>query len=338
MKYIDKIEIDVSGGNGGDGKVSFKREKYLFRGGPDGGKGGIGGNIYLVGNKKLLSLCHFVNKNTFIAGNGEQGQARQCSGKNGKDLYLQVPLGTKVIDKYSNNYICEILYDKEYLIIAQGGKYGIGNISFKSGRNRAPRQHTLGLKGQSMTLELDFSLIADIGFVGFTNAGKSSLFNIITDSTQKVGEYIFTTKFPSIHTITDEYNIKYKKISLIDLPGPGIKENNIIKYDLGMKFLKHLTRTKLILYILDSSISDIVYEYKLLHSIVESNIKNINTYNKWIILNKIDLITDNKLQLQKQLIKDCTSNKYKIFCISSLKNIDVDILRSNIISMINSYN
>ncbi len=289
MTFKDEVEIYVKAGNGGKGAVSFRREKYIPRGGPDGGDGGDGGNIIIKVNLHLRTLSHIHNNQKFKARNGQDGMGALKHGANGENIVIEVPPGTIVYEKNSKEKIADLVNEGQSIIVAKGGKGGKGNAYFKNPVNQAPRYAQKGLAGEEKELILELKMIAHIGLVGYPNAGKSTLISRITNARPKVANYPFTTLQPNlgVMTIDDEYT----SILIADIP--GIIEKAHEGKGLGLEFLKHIERTKIILFVLD-----ITDEPKEKLKILREELKNYSEtlYNRefLIALNKIDLIYEDK--------------------------------------------
>ena len=250
--FVDEAIVSLKAGNGGDGSSGFRREKFVPKGGPDGGDGGRGGDVYAVGDENVSDLENFMFSPNIRAGDGGNGAGRQKTGENGKDAYLRVPPGTIVLSSQTESVVAEILAHGETVRLLRGGRGGLGNIHFKSSTNRAPRQYTLGAEGEEGEFKLVLKTIADAGLVGFPNAGKSSLVGLLTAARPKVGAYPFTTLYVNIGTI--EYPEYYAKLKLADIPGliDGASRNR----GLGHKFLRHIERCKVLVLLLDMAGSD----------------------------------------------------------------------------------
>lgn len=284
--FIDRVIVDLAAGKGGNGVVAWRREKYIPKGGPCGGNGGKGGSIILVADAEIFSLQWYRNRRILKADNGGQGGANLCTGRNGKDLILKVPCGTLLKDADSGELIHDFKEDKERFVLCKGGRGGKGNDTFKSPTNRAPNICTPGKEGESRKVELELKLIADVGLVGFPNAGKSTLICTLTDVNVKIAPYPFTTLQPNIGFIQCE---DYKRIYIADIP--GIIEGAHRNRGLGFEFLRHIERTKLLIFILDASGIDgrnPTDDFEVLR-------KEIGTYNPellerpyLVVLNKID--------------------------------------------------
>jgi GTP-binding protein len=246
MKFVDEARITVMAGNGGNGCASFRREKYVPFGGPDGGDGGAGGSVYLIGNEGLNTLVDFRHQRQFKAQRGVDGMSRQCTGKGGEDLFIRVPVGTIVQNVQTDEVIGDVTEDSQTLLVAQGGQGGRGNIRFKSSTNRAPRQFTNGTPGEQRDLQLELKLLADVGLLGFPNAGKSTLVRAVSAATPKVADYPFTTLYPNLGVVRLGVD---RSFVMADVP--GLIEGAADGAGLGIQFLKHIQRTRLLLHLVD---------------------------------------------------------------------------------------
>lgn len=332
MKFIDIAYICVVAGKGGDGIISFRREKYIPKGGPDGGNGGNGGNIWLKASNNLNTLIDFNFKKIFFAESGKNGSSKKKTGKDGEDLYIKVPIGTRVINRNNNKTIIDLINNKQLLLLAKGGFCGIGNSKFKSSINRTPIKRTLGLEGEKKYIKLELILLANVGTLGLPNAGKSTFINTISSAKSKISYYPFTTLSPKLGLV--KFNEK-KNFIIADIP--GIIKNCYKGIGLGIKFLKHLTRCNLLLHIVDISSQNINYIIKNIINI-QNEIKKYNNKlykkNRWLIFNKSDLINIKKsIKLSSIIIKKINWDK-KHFIISSKKNTGINELCFNIIKSI----
>ena len=292
MNFIDEVHVDVSAGDGGDGCLSFRRAKNLPKGGPDGGDGGSGGNIVLKSNASLNTLAKFRYEKYFSAESGKKGLSNNKSGANGKDLFIEVPVGTIIYDESFDHKVADLDSDNKEVIVAKGGKGGSGNVRFKSSTNRSPRRTTQGQEGGSLSLRLELRLLADVGLLGKPNSGKSSLVNAVSSANPKIADYEFTTLKPSLGVV--DYSSD-KGFVISDIPGLITGASKGI--GLGFQFLKHLSRTRLILQMIDvegKETKDIEEESKVLLLELKEYDVNLTEKVKWLVLNKIDLIPKEK--------------------------------------------
>ena len=246
MKFVDEATIDVTAGKGGNGCVSFRREKFIQRGGPDGGDGGDGGSVFLEGDDALNTMIDYRYTRAFRAESGASGRGRNCTGKSGEDLVLPVPLGTTVLDDESGEVLGDIRTAGQRLLVAQGGFHGLGNTRYKSSVNRSPRQSSPGSEGELRKLKLELKVLADVGLLGLPNAGKSTLIRAISAATPKVADYPFTTLIPSLGVVKVN---AYRSFVVADIP--GLIEGASEGAGLGIRFLKHLTRNRVLLHLVD---------------------------------------------------------------------------------------
>ena len=292
MNFIDEVHVDVSAGDGGDGCLSFRRAKNLPKGGPDGGDGGSGGNIVLKSNASLNTLAKFRYEKYFSAESGKKGLSNNKSGADGKDLFIEVPVGTIIYDESFEHKVADLDSDNKEVIVAKGGKGGSGNVRFKSSTNRSPRRTTQGQEGGSLSLRLELRLLADVGLLGKPNSGKSSLVNAVSSANPKIADYEFTTLKPSLGVV--DY-ISDKSFVISDIPGLITGASKGI--GLGFQFLKHLSRTRLILQMIDvegKETKDIEEESQVLLLELREYDVNLTKKVKWLVLNKIDLIPKEK--------------------------------------------
>ncbi|CAL4323618.1 Obg family GTPase CgtA [Buchnera aphidicola] len=323
MKFIDQTIIQVIAGNGGNGCISFRREKYIPKGGPDGGDGGDGGNIWIKSNRNLNTLIDLRFKKIFQAQNGQDGLSKNCSGKKGRSIVIEVPIGTKIINYETREIISDLIQHNQKILLAKGGWHGLGNARFKSSTNRTPRKRTLGTTGEKLNLQLELILIADVGTLGMPNAGKSTLVTIMSGAKTKIASYPFTTLNPVLGSVL--YNTK--KFIIADIP--GIIKNASQGIGLGIHFLKHLERCKILLHIVDiapTNGSNPIDNIKIVMN--ELKKYNINLYQKpiWLVFNKIDLL--NKIDLMKMVneIISILKTKERYYLISSIKKIGIKAL------------
>lgn len=246
--FTDHVKVTVTAGKGGNGVVAWRREKYIPKGGPAGGNGGKGGSVYFQAERQLLSLEWYRDRRQFHAENGRQGGPNQQQGRAGVDLVLKVPCGTLVKDANTGEVLCDLVEDKQKWLVCSGGRGGRGNASFKSSTHQAPHFCTPGTEGESRAIELELKLIADVGFVGFPNAGKSTLFSVLAHVNVKIAAYPFTTLFPNVSYLEKD---NYTRLFLADIP--GIIEDAHQNRGLGLEFLRHIERTNLLIFVLDVS-------------------------------------------------------------------------------------
>jgi GTP-binding protein len=282
--FIDETKLEVHAGHGGKGMVSFRREKFVPLGGPSGGNGGRGGHVILVASHDIHTLYDIGNKRIFRADHGGKGEPSLCTGKNGEDIRLPVPVGTLVKDLVTGDLIADLRAEGQECVVAQGGRGGIGNAAFKSSTNRAPRQSTPGDEGQSRKLQLELKLVADCGLVGFPNAGKSSLIRRLSAATPKVADYPFTTVKPVLGIVEVGAG---RSFVLVDIP--GLIEGAAEGKGLGHQFLRHVERSACLAYVLDSSENDPYGQYQTLRSEMEKFHPLLLQKPKLIVFNKIDL-------------------------------------------------
>jgi len=289
MKFVDQARIYVAAGKGGDGCLSFRREKFIEFGGPDGGDGGDGGSIYVRTDPQLNTLIDFRFKRHFKAGNGQPGAGRDRIGKSGDDLTIRVPCGTVVYEQETGELIGELLEPDSVLLVAKGGRHGMGNAFFKSSTNRAPRRITKGTSGEIRELRLELKLLADVGLVGLPNAGKSSLISRVSAARPKVADYPFTTLHPVLGVVSLGPD---RSFVIADIP--GIIEGAAEGAGLGLQFLRHVDRTKLLLHILDVSEldpeRDPVQDFKTISLELKKYDAALARRERWLVLNKIDVL------------------------------------------------
>ncbi|WP_417595627.1 Obg family GTPase CgtA [Oceanospirillum sp.] len=292
MQFVDEASIHVAAGKGGNGCLSFRREKYVAKGGPDGGDGGNGGDVILVGDDSLNTLIDFRYQRRYRAENGEGGQGRQCSGKAGEHLYIQVPVGTTVIDEETLEVLGDITEIGQELIVAQGGRRGLGNTRFKSSTNRAPRKTTNGTLGEERNLRFEMKVMADVGLLGLPNAGKSTLIRSVSAAKPKVANYPFTTLVPNLGVVKLG---QFKHFVMADIP--GLIEGASEGAGLGFRFLKHLTRARLLLHLVDVAPfdeSDPVESAQAIIRELEQYSPTLAERPRWLVLNKLDLLPEDE--------------------------------------------
>ena len=309
--FVDYVKINISSGNGGKGSAHFRREKYITKGGPDGGDGGRGGNVVFVSDKSLWTLYHFKFQKHFKCGHGGDGSKNRSSGADGKDIKIKVPIGTVIKDAESDKIIYETIEDGEEKIILEGGKGGLGNWNFRSSTNQAPRYAQPGLKGKEMQLVLELKLLADVGLVGFPNVGKSTLLKTLTSAKPKIGNYEFTTLKPNLGIV--EYR-NFKSFVIADIP--GIIEGASEGKGLGHYFLRHIERNSVLLFLLSADSKDVVKEYEVLLNELKKYNPELVDKQRLIAISKSDLINE----------KDIEKIKNKVS--SGIKNIPFEFISS----------
>lgn len=303
MKFVDEAPIAVQAGSGGSGCLSFRREKYIPRGGPDGGDGGDGGSIYLEANDNINTLVDYRFQPTYRAQTGETGSGSDCRGKKGQDLVLPVPVGTTVIDVETQEIIGDLTEINQRLLVAQGGFHGLGNARFKSSTNRAPRQTSPGSPGEQRKLKLEMKVLADVGLLGLPNAGKSTFIRAVSAAKPKVADYPFTTMIPNLGVVQVQ---KHRSFVVADLPGlvVGASEGA----GLGIRFLKHLTRCRILLHIVDMAPFDgssPLENFRVIQNELEIFSPTLAKREQWLLLNKIDLLPEEEVEQRcDELIKE----------------------------------
>lgn len=298
MRFVDEVRIEVEAGNGGNGSASFRREKYIPFGGPDGGDGGEGGSIYVVADPHLTTLVDYRYTRRFKAQNGEGGKGAQCSGKSGEDKLIVVPIGTMVYDMETEELMGEVLKAGDRLLVAKGGERGLGNVHFKSSVNRAPRHTIPGKPGECRMLKMELKLLADVGLLGFPNAGKSSFIRVVSDAKPKVADYPFTTMYPHLGVVRVN---PYQSFVVADIP--GIIEGAAEGAGLGARFLKHLSRTAFILHLVDLAPPDGHYPLDDIDCAVKELIAydpELGHKKRWLVLNKIDCLDAESIKVIKE--------------------------------------
>lgn len=303
MKFVDEATIRVEAGNGGNGCMSFRREKFIPRGGPDGGDGGDGGSVYLVGHGDLNTLADFRHSRLFRAVHGEKGGGRNCSGRAGPDLTIRVPLGTRVFDSESAELIGEVTHEGQRLLVARGGRGGLGNTRFKSSVNRAPRRTIPGAPGDARELKLELQILADVGLLGMPNAGKSTLLRQVTDARPKVADYPFTTLHPHLGVVRVAMD---RSLVIADIP--GLIEGAAEGAGLGIQFLRHLNRTRVLLHLIDiapmSTDTDPADEATAIVRELHKFSPELGQRERWLVLNKLDLLdADERVHRQEELVR-----------------------------------
>ena len=316
MKFVDEATIIVEAGKGGHGCLSFRREKYVPKGGPDGGDGGDGGSVYLEADSALNTLIDYRFQRKYKAQNGEPGAGRNCTGTKGEDLVLPVPVGTTVVDMNTHEVLGDLTKEGQRLKVAQGGFHGLGNTRFKSSVNRAPRQTSKGSEGEARNLRLELKVLADVGLLGLPNAGKSTFIRSVSAARPKVADYPFTTLVPNLGVVSVQ---AHQSFVIADIP--GLIEGAAEGAGLGIRFLKHLVRTRLLLHLVDvapydgSSPADAV---RAIAHELEKFSETLASRPRWLVLNKVDMVAEEDREAHCQAIVDELGWEGPVFRISAL--------------------
>lgn len=319
MKFVDEAPIYVEAGNGGNGFMSFRREKFISKGGPDGGDGGDGGSVYLVADENLNTLIDYRFQPKYRAENGEKGGSKDCTGAKGADLCLPVPVGTTVIDTDTEEVFGDLTEHGQKLKVAQGGFHGLGNTRFKSSTNRTPRKTSPGTEGESRNLKLELKVLADVGMLGMPNAGKSSFIRAVSSAKPKVADYPFTTLIPNLGVVKVQ---QYRSFVIADIP--GLIEGASEGAGLGVRFLKHLTRCRLLLHAVDMAPvdeSDPVENVRIIANELQKFSPTLAGRDRWLLLNKIDLLDPDEVEERCQAVIDALqwTGPYSVFLLCTAK-------------------
>ena len=315
MKFLDQAKIYIKAGNGGSGSASFRREKFIEFGGPDGGDGGHGGSVIIESDRNLNTLIDFRYAQHFKAQHGKNGSKRNRTGANGENLILKVPVGTQIYEEDNNTLIYDFTKNKERFLVASGGKGGLGNVRFKSSVNRAPKKKTNGKNGEEFWIWLQLKVIADIGIIGKPNAGKSSLLSALTRAKPRIANYPFTTINPNLGvTYYDR-----KEVTLADIP--GLVEGAHKGIGLGDKFLRHIERCKVLLHLIDLSENNLEETYKEIIKELYSYDKKLSKKKEIIFFNKSDLFDNDEIKKKLENFKKKINAKYEIISVFSSKDI-----------------
>ena len=326
MKFLDQVKIYVKAGNGGSGSPSFRREKFVEFGGPDGGDGGKGGSVILISERNLNTLIDYRYQQHFKAERGKDGSGKNKTGKGGEDLYLKVPLGTQVFEEDNKTLIYDFKSQKEEFLVASGGKGGFGNTRFKSSTNRAPKKFTKGGQGEEFWIWLQLKTIADIGIIGLPNAGKSSLLASMTSANPKIANYKFTTINPNLGVASYDD----KEVTLADIP--GLIEGAHTGTGLGIKFLKHIERCKTLLHLIDITEDDLFISYNQVRKELSKYSKDLVKKKEIVVLNKTDLIDEGE---KKEKIKKLKNKlKKNIFLMSTMDKKSVSDIKSKLVNYV----
>tara|TARA_A100000164_G_scaffold4881_1_gene4415 strand:- start:892 stop:1875 length:984 start_codon:yes stop_codon:yes gene_type:complete len=326
MKFLDQVKIFVKAGNGGSGSPSFRREKFVEFGGPDGGDGGKGGSVILTGERNLNTLIDYRYQQHFKGQRGKDGSSKNKTGKGGENLYLKVPIGTQVYEEDNKTLIYDFKKEKEEFLVANGGKGGFGNTRFKSSTNRAPKKFTKGGNGEEFWIWLQLKTIADIGIIGLPNAGKSSLLASMTSANPKIANYKFTTINPNLGVARYDD----KEVTLADIP--GLIEGAHTGTGLGIKFLKHIERCKTLLHLIDITEDDLLISYDQVRKELAKYSKDLVKKKEIVVLNKTDLI--NEKDVEKKIKKLKNKLKKNILLMSTMDKNSVSDIKSKLINYV----
>ena len=325
MKFVDEATIRVSAGNGGSGTVSFRREKYVPFGGPDGGDGGAGGTVRLLADPGVNTLAEFRYQRRFRADNGAPGASRNCTGRGGEDIEVPVPVGTVVFDVDTDEEIGDLVEPGARVLVAQGGDGGQGNARFKSSTNRAPRKSTPGTPGESRHLRLELRLLAVVGLLGFPNAGKSTLIRSVSAARPKVADYPFTTLHPNLGVVRVG---PFRSFVMADIP--GLIEGAAEGHGLGIRFLKHLQRTRLLLHIVDIAPldpdTDFASQARAIVAELERFSPELAARPRWLVINKTDLLSEDDVQDRTERVREALEWKGPVYRISALTRTGTEVL------------
>jgi len=328
MKFVDEASIHITAGKGGNGSASFRREKYIEFGGPDGGDGGDGGSVYLEGDSGLNTLVDFRHRRIYKAENGVQGKGQQRYGKKGEDIYIRVPLGTVVIDELNDVLLGDVTEHGQHLLVARGGRGGLGNVHFKSSTNRAPRKCTPGQPGEDIQLHLELKVLADVGLLGFPNAGKSTLISTVSAARPKVADYPFTTLYPNLGVVRVGLDSSFV---IADIP--GLIEGAAEGVGLGVQFLKHLQRTRLLLHLVEIAPLDEMPPEEAIQKLARELVnfdRDLGDKVRWLVFTKVDLLEPRAAKAIARRVVDNLQWKSPWFMISSVTRTGTDELMQGI--------
>lgn len=333
MKFVDEAKILIVAGDGGNGCVSFRREKYIPNGGPDGGDGGDGGDVYMIADENLNTLIDYRFTKSYRAERGENGHSRDCTGKRGQDITISVPVGTRVRDLATNEVIADLTAHGQKQMVAKGGFHGLGNTRFKSSVNRAPRQRTMGTSGESREVLLELMLLADVGMLGMPNAGKSTFIRAVSAAKPKVADYPFTTLVPSLGVVRMD---NHQSFVVADIP--GLIEGAADGAGLGIQFLKHLERCRVLLHLIDIDPidgSDPVENAKIIISELEKYSEKLAQKPRWLVFNKVDLLDAEEAKEKAKAIVEALGWDENYYMIAAINQEGVKKLCWNIMEFLN---
>ncbi|RHW76615.1 Obg family GTPase CgtA [Colwellia sp. RSH04] len=332
MKFVDEVEIRVEAGDGGNGCVSFRKEKYIEFGGPDGGDGGDGGDVYLIADESLNTLIDYRFERFHRAKRGENGRSRNCTGKSSDDLFLKVPVGTRCVDEDTGEQIGDLTVKDQKLMVAKGGWHGLGNTRFKSSTNRAPRQKTDGTAGEIRNLKLELLLLADVGLLGLPNAGKSTLIRSVSAAKPKVADYPFTTLVPNLGVVRLD---SQRSFVIADIP--GLIEGAADGAGLGTQFLKHLERCRILLHVIDvmpADGSDPLENAKTIINELEQHNEKLANKPRWIVFNKLDLLLEEEAKELTDSIIEGLGWEGNVYSISAFNKMGTESLCQKVMTFI----
>lgn len=335
MKFVDEASIRVEAGDGGNGCVGFRREKYVPRGGPDGGDGGDGGDVYFVADENLNTLIDFRFEKSYRAERGKNGQGSECTGRRGEDTTVKVPVGTRIIDKYTDEVIGDLTVHGQKILVAKGGFHGLGNTRFKSSVNRAPRQKTDGTPGEKRDIQLELLLLADVGMLGLPNAGKSTFIRAVSAAKPKVADYPFTTLVPSLGVVRMD-----NEQSFVVADIPGLIEGASEGAGLGIRFLKHLERCRVLVHIIDIAPideSDPLENAKVIIQELEQYSEKLAKKPRWLVFNKIDVLGEEESAKRAKAVVDALGWTDQYYMISAVNREGVKPLCWDLMTFINEH-
>ena len=334
MKFVDEATIRIEAGDGGNGCVSFRREKYIPKGGPDGGDGGDGGDVYAIADENLNTLIDYRFEKAFRAERGENGRGRDCTGHRGKDIMIKVPVGTRIIDQGTGEVMGDLTRHEQKLMVAKGGFHGLGNARFKSSVNRAPRQKTSGTPGEKRDILLELLLLADVGMLGLPNAGKSTFIRAVSAAKPKVADYPFTTLVPSLGVVRMD-----NEQSFVVADIPGLIEGASDGAGLGIRFLKHLERCRVLLHLIDIlpiDESDPVENACVIVNELEQYSEKLAQKPRWLVFNKVDLMTAEEAEARAKEITDALGWQDKYYLISAANREGINALCWDVMNFLNT--
>lgn len=330
MKFVDEADIRVEAGDGGNGVVSFRREKYIPKGGPDGGDGGDGGDVYLEADENLNTLIDFQFEHIHRAQRGQNGMGKNCTGKRGQDIVLKVPVGTRATDQETGEVLADLTRHGLRRMVAKGGFHGLGNARFKSSTNRAPRQKTMGTPGEIRNLKLELMLLADVGLLGMPNAGKSTFIRSVSAAKPKVADYPFTTLVPNLGVVRP---VPHASFVIADIP--GLIEGAAEGAGLGIQFLKHLERCGLLLHLVDLAPfdgSDPAEQAQIIIDELEKYSPELAAKPRWLVVNKVDLLTEEEAEARLQALLEALDWDGPVYQIAAISKQGTDTLCKEIMT------